>query len=281
MHLLVKDTAFDSKNTREYDLSIRISADGFSFCIYHPLTKTFVCCKHVDFSVKDTKYYRNQAIALCEPYLAYEYRRTLVVFADEKSTLIPEGVFQPANYLNILHFNYPETKHSGYELFINNLTVFSITNIFAVYTEQITFWKEVFPSAEFIHMHTPLIDALLKESKKEDIQLVWLYIQPTSIFLSYADKGKLIFSNTFPIQSATDIVYACGNVFEQFGLSQHHTKLILTGNYTSKSEIYSLLHTHFAMLDEYALASDIIIQSSCKSSDIQKLMDLLLVPLCV
>ncbi|MBP6370142.1 MAG: DUF3822 family protein, partial [Paludibacteraceae bacterium] len=34
MHLLVKDTAFDSKNTREYDLSIRISADGFSFCIY-------------------------------------------------------------------------------------------------------------------------------------------------------------------------------------------------------------------------------------------------------
>ena len=143
MHLLVKDTAFDSKNTREYDLSIRISADGFSFCIYHPLTKTFVCCKHVDFSVKDTKYYRNQAIALCEPYLAYEYRRTLVVFADEKNTLIPEGVFQPADYLNILHFNYPETKHSGYELLINNLTVFSITNIFAVYTEQITFWKEV------------------------------------------------------------------------------------------------------------------------------------------
>jgi hypothetical protein len=281
MQLLVKDTAFDTTNTREYDLSIRISADGFSFCIYHVASKTFVHWKHLAFPLQDTQYYRCQAIALCEPYFEYEFNRVFVVFSDTANTIIPEGIFNATDYNLIFSYNFPEISNSTHDILSNSLAVFSLTNLFAITKEQHTFWKELFPNVTCTHFQTPLIDALLRESKKENRQEVWVQIQKKNIFLVYAEKGKLIFSNTFPIQSATDIVYLCGNVYEQFGLSQHTTKLVVLGSEATNNEPYSLLSTHFANIHLHHPPTEMSYHSSFNTPDIQSISDLLALPLCV
>ena len=281
MQLRYKETVFDTTATREYDLSIRISADGFSFCIYNAAANTFLVWKHISFAVQDTKQHHSQALALCEPYLAHEYKNVSIVFTNTTNTLIPEGIVDAVSYQSVLAFNFSAIENTQHAIFTNKLGIFSMENIFAIPTETASFWTELFPQARILHTQTSLIEGLLRASKKEEEQQVWLHVEKTNIFIAYADKGKLIISNSFQAETPTDILYMCGNLFEQFDLSQQKTPLVLSGKCTPHDELHTLLQKHIATILWNKPSADFEYDTAFNSPHICTITDLLLLPICV
>ena len=279
-NIFIEDS-FDKNRTHEYSLSIRISADGFSFCVYDSASRTYLVWKNVPFANPDKKWNKCMSFLLCEPFFTYPYKEVSIVLVNDINTLAPINVFEQKDYTAILKFNFPFVQIDDYCILSNEIGIYGITNIFAVPKHAKDFFEEQFPHVKYYNYNSTILSRLIRDTKKAQNGQVALSVHGKLISIAYADKGKLQFSNNFTVETASDIAYLCANVYEQFNLNQHQTKIVISGNVTKKDDIISLLRKHINNCELENLSEDFNYQTSFNTEDIYQISDLLNTPLCV
>lgn len=212
-------------NTLTPHKSIRISMDGLSFF-------QAGAWNTIAFSAHDKQLEQALARCLCQKELCDTPPGTPILVQTPYTTVVPYGLLNNSHAVETFQFLFPEANSHDFVVFSQPIQAFQLTLLFAVTTAQYKLINTLFSPVKWEHSAAHAIENGLRQSRQKGETLVWLTAYNNHIHVLVANNGQLAFANHFPINSPTDVVYYCANVYEQFGLSQQQTPLYIVDDST-------------------------------------------------
>ena len=233
-------TDIDFSKSEQYTLSIRLSADGFSFSIYHPLIENnstyFTYPVNTSYSLTaNLKEFINATDAL-----KHSYRKTNILIDTQRFTLIPFELFEDENQDEFFHQNFP---HKENEIILCNILGKSnVALLFGVNKHSHQLLNEHFPHAQFFSCVSPLLEHFSLKSREGNCRKLYVHLRENLLETFVFDRGKLLLVNNFPCKKTADRVYYLLYIWQQQGLSQEKDQLHLSGNIDNKEDLLNELH---------------------------------------
>ncbi len=210
-------------NNKQGNISIRFSADGFSFCSGNGKKK-------INFDKADKSLRRAMAVCLCESDVWDDDTSVDILIDNDTTSLIPSSMFSNDECLDILKFNFPNLDFTRYNLHTDYIDGFDITNIYAISSELDKFLKDYFPYAAIGHVFSRLVQKSLRSSRSNNNRELWINISGGTMYASLTKGGTLILANCYPISAAGDVLYWIGSIYNHYNLSQQTVPLWVSGD---------------------------------------------------
>ncbi|MDD7914402.1 DUF3822 family protein [Polaribacter ponticola] len=240
-----KNNNISLKNTKDRELSIQFSLDGFSFCVLDINTKRNVYFK--EYLFEETKKTPEDLLSEIEsifnrdPNLQLEFSSVTAIHQNELSSLVPTKYFDKNSLLAYLNFNIKTLK-------TDFITFDEIKNIEAktVYVPYVNINNYLFQNfGEFNYKHhsTVLLEKLLSiESSPR--KTMYVNVDKHTFNIVVLENKKLIFSNTFSYYTKEDFIYYILFTAEQMQLKTEKFNLFFMGKIDQNSEIYKISYTY-------------------------------------
>jgi hypothetical protein len=248
LHLLRYDfdKALNLDGTESYFLSIRVSTDGFSFCIYDNKRAKFAAIADWDFQgVANPLAFSNllSEFLPSQEWLQKKYQKTSLFIENTNATLVPKPLFIKDNSRDYLALNHSiaEDDIIKYDL----LQLPEAVNVFSI--PKIIYNKLVhqFPSATIHHHSSSLIQTILLMSKNQSNETeTYVNVRNNSFDIIIAKNNELLFYNSFPFGTKEDFIYYLIFVLEQLNLNPEEISVILLGNVSKISSVYEITYKY-------------------------------------
>lgn len=193
-----------------YNLSIRITTDGFSFILLqqeNAILKRTVYCPQS--TLHDTL-----KEELVKQNLVGKAFQEIVVTMHSKSQLVPNELYREEDEETWCQAFRP--KHTQQEVIANQpIPEFGCHNLFVIPQKIHATLKEAFgESIKYQHIASQLIESTLKSKEKS----LSVYQHKNGIDVVVISNGHLMLSNHFATSNDTDAAYWILNIMEQFQL---------------------------------------------------------------
>ncbi|MDR0430777.1 MAG: DUF3822 family protein [Tannerellaceae bacterium] len=273
MVISIPDT-FTIDNSEKYIMSIRLCPDGLSFSAYNPLEAQSFLYRKVEFdrslpyttSLKEL-FFENEC-------LVWNYKRTYVLVATSRYTMIPENIFQEKKKEDFLSFNFTACeKRILSDSVENNKTKV----VYDIDEEIYEFCSRSLTNPIYIHNTTPQLVVLQKQSQSERYKHLFVVIRENMVDISCFSEGKLLFVNTFAYEQFDDLLYFILYVWRQIGLDQLHDYLSLAGEVTLCNQLIPSLQTYLQHVGRIEIPSEAYLMGG---EILQAPMDLILLTVC-
>jgi hypothetical protein len=248
VHLLKNkfDKALDKQASENYKLSIRVSIDGFSFCIFDIQRNKFAALADWDFQgVYNTLALRkllNELLPMQE-WLLLPYQQTRIIIENSTSTLIPKPLFSEANIHDYLMLNVSDNKKKIIKY--DALSLLEAVNIFTLHPLINEILTDYFKNASIHHHSSALIQTLLLMNKNISLETgVFVHVRKSNFDIVIIRNNNLIFFNSFHYQSREDFIYYLIFVLEQLNLNPEETHVVLLGNVSKISDVYEITYKY-------------------------------------
>ncbi len=236
----ILDKSIEKTDLKETYLSIQISLDGFSFCIYAPISQTYLTFQHYDFGLQHNT--PDQLLKLVQTIfdennlLNQDYKKVNIIHQNELATLVPEEFFDEdcaKDYLknNIKVLNNDFVSH---DLLKNE----SAALVYIPYVNINNFIFSKFGAFEYFHSATLFIDLKNKLEQNMHQTKCYIHVHPHSFDVLVYKASSLIFFNHFNFQTAADFIYYVLFVMEQLELSPNEIETELSGEIEQDSELF-------------------------------------------
>ena len=256
-------TNIDFTKSEQYTLSIRLSADGFSFSIHHPQDEgDFFCASFpVNVSYSMTANIRKMIQAIEE--LKHPYGLTNILVDTPRFTPIPFDLYEDEQAEDFFYHNF---QHADNEIVLCNILGKSnVTLLFGMDKHAHQLICEQFPNARIFACTSPLTEYFSQQSKTNNHRSLYALFHPSRMEVFALDKGKLLLINSFNSKQTSDHIYYLLYVWQQLGYSQEKDSLYLAGEVESKDVL-------LAELKRFLRQVDFLPTQSTLSFDIQSLM---------
>ena len=229
-------TNIDFTKSEQYTLSIRLSADGFSFSIHHSPNgdDCFFTAYEVNPSYSMTANIK-EMVATTQA-LNHSYRRINILVDTHRFTPIPFELYEDEQTEEFFHYNFPEPSHNETVL-CNILGKSNIALLFGMDKHAHQLLSEQFPDARIFACVSPLIEHFSTRSKEENGKKLYVHFRKNLFEVFAFDNGKLLLTNSFRCKHTADKVYYLLYVWQQLGFSQEKDELWLSGNIEEKEEL--------------------------------------------
>tara|TARA_R110002049_G_scaffold202300_4_gene372810 strand:+ start:1309 stop:2166 length:858 start_codon:yes stop_codon:yes gene_type:complete len=237
---------FDQSRTEEsknnYHLSLQISIDGFCFALFHLQERKYigiaeyVIPSSTNILVGDFI----ASIILNDPWLTGDFKSVSVGLSISKNTLIPLALFEENQLTNYLELNsgIDSIGHPGYDRLLKTESV----NCYSQDLQLANIISYYYPSAQFIHQNSTLIEATAQVTNKQPF--IHIQFNRMNIDLAVFIENQLHLQNSFDYKTTEDVIYYLLYVMEQLALSQEKTILYISGNIVKDSNVYQLLYKY-------------------------------------
>ncbi|MGL4520729.1 MAG: DUF3822 family protein [Phocaeicola sp.] len=227
----------DLTQSEHYTLSIRLSADGFSFSIY---------------SLEDRKimfrpYTVNEAYSMTanirewltqSDELKLPFKKVNIVVDSNRFTTIPFELFNDEMSEALFYHNH--TPINNEIVLCNVLGKSNLALLFGMdkYAHQLL--NEQFPMARFYASKSTVTELLCQHTNRPPkSKALYAYLRQNQLEL-YAYSGhEPLLLNSYPCQQGSDQIYYILTAWNKLGLCQEREKLYLIGNERIKEEIVS------------------------------------------
>lgn len=247
------DESIDRNKTDQYRLSIRLALDGFSFCILDSKRNKYIAFELFHFplntshllsgNLSDVQAQHIDRILYARKWLLKEYESIHVVLENSKSTLIPFPLFEAKDKDLYLKFNYhlrPDEQIVYDKL--NNLEAYNVYALPAAIRDKIF---SFFPSCNFSHFSSTLIESLIIRYKNQEIpDTIFANIRANHFDMVGFRNHKLIYFNSFTYRSKEDFTYFLIFVMEQLSLNPENVQLIMMGEIEKRSPVFEMIYTY-------------------------------------
>lgn len=224
----------DLKQSEQYTLSIRLSADGFSFFIYSPegqkLKFYFYAVNEAYSMTANIKKWISQT-----EELKLKYRKVNIVVDSNRFTTIPFDVYDDENSEKLFYYN--QLPINNEIVLCNILGESNLTLLFGMdkYTHQ--FLHEQFPQARFYASMSTISELLCKQKEIQIDGTLYAYLRKDKLEIYAFIANKLQLINSYTCQQAHDRIYFILAVWEQLNFCQEKDILCLIGNKRIKEEV--------------------------------------------
>jgi hypothetical protein len=252
------DRLFDQSLTHQYNLSIRLNPDGFSFSVYSIPHKKYIALEsfrfpetfqHSGSALATTVYLDHIALAIDEkPWLVSEFKHRLVIYNSKTYTLVPDPLFdseKKVDYLGFVHKVLPDDVILASKLqSIDSHLVFGINSkIF----NELNNW---FPSARLMHHAAALLESILPVFKHvEPSDAVFVNVNKKLMDVLVLRDNSLHFINSFEWRASADIVYFLLFVLDQHLLNPGKINVLLMGEIEVGDENHQLIGKYVRNVD--------------------------------
>jgi hypothetical protein len=234
------DETLDINSTANYDLSLQVSHDRFSFCLLDSIRKKFILLR--SFNPVDDKRLQTEQIEdiiIKDDFLNRPFKSVKIVLPAAKCTLVPSPLFDPAHKNDYFLFNHLPDENS---IILNNKVVNPDTYIvFSVSHSHYDLINNKFPGATIMHHLKPLLVNVPVNRTVPSDKYIQLHIEKDFFNLIFFSEKKLKFCNTFTYRNVSDIIYFVMCTFNNMGIKQEET-LFLSG----LTEYYDELYTNIS-----------------------------------
>ena len=232
-------TSIDFNQSEQYTLSIRLSADGFSFSVHHPQQEGegFHAVYPVDASYSMTANLKKMVQATDE--LKHPYGQTNILIDTQRFTPIPFDLFEDEQTETLFYHNFPPRDNEV--VLCNILGKSNIALLFGMDKHAHQLLGEQFPKARIFANVSPLMEHFIQKSREENYRSLYAHFQPNKMHIFAFDKGKLLLVNTFNCKQAPDQTYYLLYVWQQLGFSQEKDRLFLAGKAEAQEELLTEL----------------------------------------
>lgn len=244
--LSLVDDLFDGRRqTKGYRLAIQLSSDGLSAAVWDDVYNKALAVERFSFQKAFNAHtllaLTNSAIKQSS-ILGYPYKKVSLSIVNNRSTLVPNALFDANEKDALLKFNH--SLADGEVIAIDSLPNLDAKNIYALPKTIEQQFKELYSYLDITHYSSPLIEQVLLTNKHSDTVNVVVNVHSEGFEVLVLNSGKLIFYNTFACQTAEDFIYYILFVFEQLKLNPESVKVELLGDIEKSSAIYQLLYKY-------------------------------------
>lgn len=246
--LSIADQTFDQQQTARYRLSIRIAADGISFCLADPERNTYT-----QLASFENNTYRGvrrlekvvvenmfENVVSLHPWLKGKFESVNILFEDCRFTLLPLPLFDLNSYRSIYEYNFTNTI--GEEVFYTAVPVSDAVLIYGVPIGLVDSLKKRYPNARFFHGNIPLLTTFINKYRNTDNQgSVLANFRNGAMDILVLNERKLQLLNSYTCQTDEDVLYFLVFAIEQIGLNPETADLHLSGIIERDSNLHFLI----------------------------------------
>lgn len=199
-------------------LSIRLSTDGLSFCVYAPAEAQPYIYKEYKVSPIISMAANLKEALQTEELLKQEYQRVNVLISTPEFTTVPALAFQREDVNDVFRFVFPKSgqQHVSY----NVLRRAGIAIIFGLDKHIHQLLLDDFPRARFYASASTLIEFFSERSLIGANKKMYVYLHDEEMALYCFDQGRMLFVNTYAVRGVNDCQYYILNVWKQMGMEQ-------------------------------------------------------------
>ncbi len=259
-------TNIDFTKSEQYTLSIRLSADGFSFSVHHPQNKEdfYHGFYQVNTSYSMTANIKKMFAAIKE--LSYPYQHTNILIDTERFTTIPFELFEDEHTDDLFHHNFQQDDNEI--ILCNILGKSNIALLFGIDKHAHQALIEHLGQARFFACTSPLTEHFTRLSQEGNCRKLFANIFPGKMDIYAFDKGKPLLINSFRCKTESDQVYYLLFIWQQLGFNQENDQLWLRENTDSSQkllmELNKFLRKVFILPTENNLPFDLQTLITCE-----------------
>lgn len=254
------DAGFSASPTTLYQLIIGINRNSAQLLVFDPEKNRFVA-----FSQKDFQYLGGNHVyfGLLKSFLkenelfVHDYKDTLVLWETQRSTLVPDALFENSEPETYFYFN--QVNENDEKICIDRLRTAEVANVFAIPSN---FDNDLsLKSCRIRHHASVFIESCMISSKHHMMQKqVFVDVHSSFFDMLVSENGRLLFYNSFAYKTAEDFIYFVLFVYNQLKLSPETDGIILSGTVLKNLALYDILYKYMRKI-EFANPGDQYINS--------------------
>ena len=232
-------TGIDFSKSEQYTLSIRLSADGFSFYIHHPSKKDEQV--YIDYKVNPSYSMTaniKEMIATTD-LLKQNYKQINILVEAPRFTFVPFDIYEDEQAEAIFYHNFDRINNET--VLCNILGKSNTVLLFGMDKHAHQLLNESFPSARFFACTSPIVEYFTIKSREEHNRHLYAIFKKSQVEVYAFDKGRLLLTNIFNCKYTSDQVYYLLYVWQQLGYNQTKDQLWLANSLANKEELLSEL----------------------------------------
>ncbi len=243
----------DFKNLEENHLSIQLSLDGFSFCIYNKVHNAISVFANYEFEKTPATPFEHlefiKQLYHQEELLKLKYKTVNVTHFNNLVTQVPLPFFNKDNLSDYLQ-NTVKVLENDYITYdeVNNS---EIINVYIPFVNINNFLIDTYGTFIFKHSSTVLIETLLNKYKNFDDDFCFVNVTNFNFEIVIIKNKKLALFNCFSFKTKEDFIYYILFTAEQLNLNPEEFNLVLLGDIEKESELYNVLYQYIRNIKFY------------------------------
>ena len=236
-------TNITDKNYRK--LSLQVTLNGFSFCVFDTLNKKVTLLKEIDFSEFPTSskvedhYWKSFND---NPELKEKYDEVIVLHDSNLDTFVPTALFDEEFLGSYLQYN---TKVFETDFFaFDALQNYEMNHVFIPFVNINNYLLDQFSTFNYKHVNTILVAKLLELSKNNDEKQVFVHFSKNKFEIVIVQNQKLLLFNSFDYVTKEDFIYYLLFTTEQLNLNPEHFKVQLLGLISEDDELFEIAYKY-------------------------------------
>lgn len=254
------------------ELSIQISLNGLSFCIYNTLESKVEELQSITFNNElnpETLLDKVKSITSENDSLQQKFDSLRVFYVNSLSTFVPEPIFNEENLADYLKYNI-QILNNDFITF-DEIKKNEIINVYVPFVNINNYLLDWYGEFEYEHFATVLVSKLLSLPTNVTDNHVYIHFSSNNEFQIVAiQQKKLTFYNTFKYNSPEDFIYFVLFSFEQYNWDTEAIKTTLIGAISKNDQLFEMIYKFIRHVDIYTpplpasklILSDSIIKSN-------------------
>jgi len=226
-------------------LVLKVSLSGFSFAVTNTLSNEILKIKEIDFvnykNPSNTQQCYNTAF-LEHAQLTQKYDQIIVLHNNNLSGFVPLAMFDPKHIGDYLRYNIKTFETDVFAF--DTLEKHQINNVYIPYMNINNALLDFFPSFDYKHHSSILVEKLLDLSKNIDEKQMFVHFWKNKFEVMVIQNQKLFFYNSFDFYTKEDCLYYILFTAEQLAMNPEFFTLKLLGDITSESELFEVIYSY-------------------------------------
>ncbi len=226
-------------------LSIQVSLNGLSFCVFDTLSSSPLLLHHLPFSnlqrstkmedLLESVYHEN-------PELKHNYDEILVIHSNNLSTFVPTALFDEEFLGSYLQYN---TKVFETDFFtFDALDKYEMNHVYIPYVNMNNFFIDQYGAFDYKHANTVLVSKLLDLSKNKEERKMFVHVNESHFEIVVVQNQKLHLFNSFEYKTPEDFIYYILFTAEQLQLNPENFFLEFLGSIEQNDAFYQIAYKY-------------------------------------
>lgn len=217
----------DFSQSDQYTLSIRLSTDGFSFCVCPPQHPEDGCYRSYAVNPQRSMAANVKAFLADTAELGHTFGQTNLLIHSSRYTPVPFELFEDEQMEAIFYQNL--TRQNNEIVLCNVLGRSNLAILFGMDKLTHLLLSERFAHARFFAAVSPQVEWLSGRNRAGDRSRLYAHLHPNSTDVFCFERGRLQLVNSYTTPTLDDRCYYLLNVWQQLGFDPEQDELHLTG----------------------------------------------------